>query len=153
MMSRFRDESNSVIPYPEPIEEGETRRDDDDQELSAVHAGNENGAKTKRERGNEDSARKAESIGERVLSAQHRQSGGDRAIDEKAGDTGEQGVPAKIACDGENQEQHRKNHDGNVRRSETRMDAAEEGGKIPAFAHGKSHTRRVQDVGAQIPVR
>ena len=42
IMSRFRDESNSVIPHPEPIEEGETRGDGDHQELTAVHAGNQN---------------------------------------------------------------------------------------------------------------
>src|SRR5256884_1879371 len=103
MMSRFRDESNSLIPHREPIDKGEARGDGDHEELLTMHAGNQDRAKSKREHGEENSARKAESIGERIFLTQHRQSGGDRAVDEKAGDAGEQRVPAKIACNGKYQ--------------------------------------------------
>ncbi len=153
MMSRFRDESNSLIPHREPIDEGEARGDGDHEELLTMHAGNQDRAKSKREHGEENSARKAESIGERIFLTQHRQSGGDRAVDEKAGDAGEQRVPAKIACDGKYQKQHGKNHDRDMRGSKTGMDAAEESREIAALAHGKSDTRGVQDVGAEISVR
>src|SRR6266699_1843668 len=140
MMSRFRDESNSLIPHREPIDEGEARGDGDHEELLTMHAGNQDRAKSKREHGEENSARKAES-------------GGERAVDEKAGDAGEQRVPAKIACDGKYQKQHGKNHDRDMRGSKTGMDAAEESREIAALAHGKSDTRGVQDVGAEISVR
>src|SRR2546429_8139032 len=83
MMSRFRDESNSLIPHREPIDKGEARGDGDHEELLTMHAGNQDRAKSKREHGEENSARKAESIGERIFLTQHRQSGGDRAVDEK----------------------------------------------------------------------
>src|SRR2546430_12179604 len=125
----------------------------DHEELLTMHAGNQDRAKSKREHGEENSARKAESIGERIFLTQHRQSGGDRAVDEKAGDAGEQRVPAKIACDGKYQKQHGKNHDRDMRGSKTGMEAAEESREIAALAHGKSDTRGVQDVGAEISVR
>src|SRR5437870_13704404 len=100
MMSRFRDESNSLIPHREPIDEGEARGDGDHEELLTMHADNQDRAKSKREhgeeksarrcfppslrnfllraracflRGEENSARKAESIGERIFLTQHRQ--------------------------------------------------------------------------------
>src|SRR6266480_3352719 len=118
MMSRFRDESNSLIPHREPIDKGEARGDGDHEELLTMHAGNQDRAKSKREHGEENSARKAESIGERIFL-----------------------------------KQHGKNHDRDMRGSKTGMDAAEESREIAALAHGKSDTRGVQDVGAEISVR
>ena len=72
MMSRFRGESNSPIPDPEPIDEGEARGDGDHQELLAAHASKQDGAKSKSEHRNENSAGKAESIGERIFPTQYR---------------------------------------------------------------------------------
>src|SRR5207253_91805 len=46
MMSRFRDESNSLIPHREPIDKGEARGDGDHEELLTMHAGNQDRAKS-----------------------------------------------------------------------------------------------------------
>src|SRR5207244_11850743 len=94
MMSRFRDESNSLIPHREPIDKGEARGDGDHEELLTMHAGNQDRAKSKREHGEENSARKAESIGERIFLTQQQQRGGDGAGDVMESEAGEQGDPA-----------------------------------------------------------
>ena len=76
-MSRFRFESNSAIPHPEPIGEREQSRDSDHEELPAMHARHKHGSKKKGERREKDSAGEPESIRARMFFAQNRQGGGD----------------------------------------------------------------------------
>src|ERR1051325_5406227 len=152
-MSRFRFESNSAIPHTEPIDESEGGGDSDHDELSAMHARDKHSGKKKCEHGEKDFAAEAERISAGVFFAEHGKSSGDGAVDEEARDAGEQGVPAKIPGDGKYQEQHSKNHDGDMRRSKARMDLAEEGREIATLAHGKRDAWRVQDVGAEIATR
>src|SRR5690349_6383851 len=115
MMSRFRRESNSVNPRPEPIYEPEEGCCGDYQELATMHASDESGRKQKRECRDEDSTREAESVGTRMLFPQHGQSRGDRAIDEQARNDREHGVAGKISGDGKDHEQHGENGNGDMR--------------------------------------
>src|SRR5690349_9281726 len=151
-MSRFRFESNSAIPHTEPIDESEGGSDGDHDELSTAHTRDKHGGNEKRQRGEKDSAGEAEGIGARMLLAEHGQGGCDRAVDEEARNTGEQGVPAKIPGDGKYQEKQSKNQDGSMWCSKARMNPAEERRKIAALAHGKGDAWRVQDVGAEIAI-
>src|SRR5260370_1908069 len=115
MRSLFRFESNSAISRTEPIGEREEGGDSDHDEFSAVHARDEHGGTEKRERGKKNSAGEAESIGAWMFLAEHGKSGGDGAIDKEARDDGQHGVAGKISRDGKYQEQHGKNHNGDVR--------------------------------------
>jgi len=136
-------------PCPSPVHEADRERDDQNEEITDVQAGDKSCGDQEREERKKIAGGEPEGVGVRILPAEGGESCSDRAINKEARHCAEGSVPAEVSKAGKHEEQNRVGDYGEGRGVETRMDGVEWWREVALVRHGESEPWDVQHVGAE----
>ena len=151
-MSRFLRYSKRTGSRPKPIQQRYSKCDAHHDQFRAMHLCYEHSSEGKTEQREEFSRRKAKRAAFGKFSSQRRQRGNDSSIHEKPRNRGERRVPPEVSTDREQNQHHCKNHNGQMRCPEPRMNGRKKRRKVSALSHRESDARCVQHIRAEIAV-
>src|SRR5438128_390593 len=122
---------------PEPVREGNGGGRGDDEELSAAHAGDQNGRECNPHCGKKTSCGETKRCCAGLLSPQDGQGRANKGVGEEARHGRERDIPAKSSPHREQPSQRAERDDGDVRCAELGMHRGEEFREIAALGQGK----------------